>query len=101
MFNHGRARLLVDRDKLTNASRQSVAEGTVSIFDRIQGWPKEAQLLALACAFILTADASGLPAQEAFTAAKNLMADDLTSTGLAPQFQAMKYHLTTEVLDGR
>jgi hypothetical protein len=93
-----RNRLLVDRDKLNHASKSNVASRCVDIFDRIQGWPKELQLLSLAAAFLLSADASGYPAQDAFTAVKNLMADPMTSSGLAPQFQAMRYHLNTEVL---
>ena len=93
-----KARTLVDRDKLNMASKQEVAHACVSVFDRIQGWGREKQLLALATAFVLLADASGIPAQDVFTASKNLMIDPMTSTGLAPQFQAMRFHLKTEVL---
>lgn len=89
---------LVDRDKLNSARQSEVANACVSVFDRIQGWTREKQLLALAAAFVLLADASGIPAQDVFTASKNLMADPLTQTGLAPQFQAMRFHLNTEVL---
>ena len=92
------ARLLVDRDKLMNASRKDVADSMVAVFDRIQLWGREKQLLALASAFVLLADTSGIPAQDVFSASKNLMHDPMTSTGLAPQFQAMKFHLNTDVL---
>lgn len=88
-----------NRDKLMNASRREVARNTVSIFDRIQGLGKEAQVLALAAAFILMAQSAKVDTFDAFTAAKNLMADDLHSSGLAPQFAAMKYHLDTELLE--
>lgn len=91
-------RLVVDRDRLNSANRKQVANDTVRIFDRIQGWKKEAQLLALASAFVLLAETCKVPAQDVFTASKNLMADPLTASGLAPQFQAMKFHLNTEVL---
>lgn len=93
-----KARFLVNRDKMNMASKQEVANACVSIFDRIQEWSREKQLLALAASFVLLADASGIPAQDVFTASKNLMADPMTQTGLAPQFQAMRYHLNTEVL---
>lgn len=93
-----KARLLVNRDKIMFASKTDVANACVSIFDRIQEWSREKQLLALAASFVLLADASGIPAQDVFTTSKNLMADPMTSTGLAPQFQAMKFHLNTEVL---
>jgi hypothetical protein len=96
-----RAKLLTNRDKLMNAPSEKVAEATVLIFDRIQGLPKYLQLLALACAFLLVAETSGIPAQDAFTASKNLMVDPSTKTGLGLRFQAMKHHLATEVLSGR
>jgi hypothetical protein len=93
-----KARCLVNRDKLMSASQSEVATSCVTIFDRIQAWGREKQLLALATAFLLMADASGIPAQDIFTASKNLMYDPLTHTGLAPQFQAMRFHLNTDIL---
>ena len=93
-----KARTLVDRDKLNMANREDVAATCVRIFDRIQGMGKEKQLLGLACSFILLAEAAGIPAQDVFTASKNLMADPMTQTGRAPQFQAMRFHLDTDVL---
>jgi len=83
---------------MNHANKKQVAVNCVRVFDRIQGWPKEQQLLALSCAFLLLSDASGQPAQDTFTVSKNLMADKLTSSGLGLQFQAMRYHLETEVL---
>lgn len=93
-----RSRSLIDRDRLNNANKYDVASTCVRIFDRIQAMDKEHQLLALACAFSLMADACRLPAQDIFTVAKNLMVDEQTATGIAPQFQAMRYHLDTELL---
>lgn len=90
--------LLVDRDRLTNAPRQKVADACVAVFDRLQGLPKELQILAFAAAFILSTDASGIPAQEAFTATKNLMFCERTASKLDLQFQAMQYHLRTDLL---
>jgi hypothetical protein len=80
-----------------NARKDWVADGCVKIFDRIQGWPKEYQILSLAAAFLLTCMSARIPAQDAFTAVKNLMADPLTQTGMGLQFQGMKFHLDTEV----
>lgn len=100
-LSDNRKRLLVDRDRLMNAKRGDVANGCVNIFDKVQRFPKAIQLLSLACSFILLCDASGVPAQDVFTAGKNLMADPLTQTGLGLQFQAMRYHLNTEVLPGK
>lgn len=90
-------RALVDRDKLNSTSRSEVARDCVRIFDRIQTWPKESQVLALAAAFILACDACRLPPQDAFQVVKNQMHDSLTASGMAPQFRAVKYHLETEV----
>jgi hypothetical protein len=95
-----KAKTLIDRDALNSAPKRQVADLCVSIFDRIQQRRKEHQLLGLAAAFTLLCDACKVPAQDVFAAVKNLMADPMTSTGLAPQFQAMRFHLRTEVLDG-
>ena len=94
-----RAKCLVDRDRMNHASKRDVAATCVRVFDRLQGYAREKQLLGLACSFILLCEASGIPAQDVFTASKNLMADPMTQTGLAPQFQAMRYHLNTDVLE--
>lgn len=98
-MNERRRRLLVDRDRLVNAHRANVARLTVLLFDRIQlHESKEEQLLALAAAFLLMAEACGVPAQEAFTAVKNMMADPMRASGIYHQFDAMRYHLDSEVL---
>lgn len=98
-INRSKAEVLVDRDQLNSANKQQVAGICVNIFDRIQGLGREKQLLGLACAFSLMAAASDIPEQDVFTAAKNLMVDPMTSSGQGLQFQAMKYHLLTDVFD--
>lgn len=86
-----RSALLVDRDRLTNASRSEVARLCVLLFDRIQCHDNlEEQLLALAAAFLLTADALDIPAQDAFVCVKNMLADPLRADGMYHQFSAMK-----------
>jgi hypothetical protein len=92
-------RLLVNRDRLVNAHKTRVANLTVSLFDRIQGHPvKEEQLLALAAGFVLMSEATGVPAQDAFQAVKNLMVDEKHSERRDHRFAAMKHHLETELL---
>lgn len=93
-----KAKTLVDRDALMSAPKKTVADLCVHIFDRIQGRAKEHQLLALASAFTLLASACRIEPQDVYSASSRLMADPMTSTGLAPQFQAMRFHLNTEVL---
>ncbi len=91
-------KLLIDYDRLVNADRTTVARTTVELFDRVQHREKEAQLLGLACAFILMAESLRVPAQDAFTAAANLMADKVNPSGREARFDAMKFHLETELL---
>lgn len=98
MFSR-KARSLVDRDALNSAPKKTIGNLCVRVFDSIQHARKEHQLLGLAGAFTLLAEACRIPAQDVFAAVKNLMADPMTSTGRAPQFQAMKFHLDTEVLE--
>lgn len=99
MKQPNRRGVLYDRDRLMNAARKGVATTCVQVFNAIQGLRKEDQILGLAAAFLLTATASGIPAQDAFTAVKNLMHDPMTSSGLEARFQAMRFHLNTEVLE--
>lgn len=81
-----------------NADRLTVARLCVMIFSAIQNHrSKEEQLLALAAAFLLMAETAGIPAQDAFTAVKNLMADPLHADRVEHRFAAMKYHLETEL----
>jgi hypothetical protein len=89
---------LIDRDRMNSADKGEVATACVRVFDAIQSLPKHVQLLGLAAAFTLMANASRIPAQDAFSATKNLMYDPLTRSRTAPQFQAMDFHLRTEVL---
>lgn len=83
---------------MNDADKVEVASACVRCFDAIQALPKHVQLLGLAAAFLLMCNASGIPAQDGFTTVKNLMYDPLTRSRTAPQFQAMDYHLRTEVL---
>ena len=93
-----KAKFLVDRDALLNESSAETASTCVSLFDRIQGLPKSRQLMGLACAFALMCDASGLQPQDVFSASRNLMADRMTTSGMKPHFEAMKFHLSTDIL---
>lgn len=90
---------LIDRDRLVNADAKEVATLTVLLFDRLQGYPyNEPKVLALASAFLLTCDALDVPAQDAFVACTNLMADPLHCSGMRPSFAAMSQHLKEDIL---
>lgn len=69
----------------------------VQLFATIQKQPRETQLLALAAAFVIQADAMGFSTSDTYSAVVNLMKDPLTASGRAVQFDAMKYHIETEL----
>jgi hypothetical protein len=94
-------KLLIDYDKLVNASKPEVAKACVRIFDRVQELPKEDQVLAMGACFILLCAATRVPAQDAFSAVSNLMKDPLTSSGLDVRFDAMLFHIREELLNGK
>lgn len=72
----------------------------VKLFATIQNQPRETQLLALAAAFVIQSEALGFPANDAYAAVVNLMKDPLNASGRDHRFDAMKFHIQTE-LDGR
>lgn len=76
-----------------------MASNAVKIFDRIQTLPAEEQILATAASFILLCAASGVPAQDAFTAVTNLMKDPLHASGMDHRFAAMKMHIEDDLLN--
>jgi hypothetical protein len=93
-----RRHLLTDRHALTNANRTSVARLCILLFNVVQNHPKkEEQLLALASAFLLMADALGIPAQDAFTAVKNMLADPMRASGIFHQFDAARHYLEADL----
>lgn len=94
-----KARKTFNRDAMNLADQKKVASLASKVVDFIQDWRPEDQLLALACSFLLVAEASRIPAQDVFTASKNLMQAPMqTQTGLCPEFQAIQYYLKQEVL---
>lgn len=89
--------ILVNRDRLFNANKADVAKGCVKLFDRIQGWPVEEQLMCLAAAFSLVCDEADISPLEVYNAFRLLMRDPMSACGIDVRFDAMKYHLRTEV----
>lgn len=69
----------------------------VKLFATIQNAPKETQLLALAAAFVLQAEALGFSTSDTYTAVINLMKDPLNASGREARFDAMKFHISTEL----
>lgn len=88
---------MLDRDKLNGAPRGAVAQACVQLFDRIQHLPREIQLLALAGAFVLMSKALRFDSNDTYQAITNLMKDPKNSSGMLAQFDAMRFHIETEL----
>lgn len=69
----------------------------VKLFATIQNQPRETQLLALAAAFVLQAEAFRFPTSDMFAAVVNLMRDPSNPSQREHRFDAMKFHLETEL----
>ena len=93
-----RRRVLVDRDKIMHADSTGIAQLCAHLFSTVQDKPPEDQLLGLAAAFIVLAEACGIPTQDVYTAVTNLMYDPLHSSGRKHQFAAMNQYLKDDVL---
>lgn len=72
----------------------------VKLFATIQNEPRETQLLALAAAFVIQAEALEFSTSDTYAAVVNLMKDPLNASGRDHRFDAMKFHIRTE-LDGQ
>lgn len=90
----------INRDKLNHASAKAVGSAMVELFATLQKKRPELQLLALASAFILVAETFQFPTNDTYAAVVNLWKDPMTSSGKGLQWDAMAYHLRTE-LDGQ
>lgn len=91
---------LINRDGLNSASRNAVATAMVNVFDRLQGFKNEVQLLALAGAFALMSEVTEVTPSDSYAVIANLMKDNTTATRRELRFQAMKFHLTDELTKG-
>ncbi len=89
---------LFNRDRMNMANRAAVASTAVNALDRIQQQPKENQVLGLACAFLLLCASLKTPAQDVFTAAKNLMYDPIHASRMDHRFAAIQQYLDEDVL---
>lgn len=84
-----------DRDLFHSLKTLNVARGTAAVFDAVQMRPSEEVVAALACAFLLVADKYKVPAQDAFTAASNMMRfhDDKGRS----HFEGLRFYLDADV----
>ena len=66
---------MIDRDRINNASPAAVASCAAAIADVLQDRPEEVRVLGVAAFTKLFYERLGIPAQDAMTAAGNLMAE--------------------------
>lgn len=70
----------------------------VKLFATIQKSRPEVQLLSLAAAFVIMSETLRFNTNDAYASVVNLMKDPVNATGRGHQFDAMKWHLETELL---
>ena len=63
----------MNRDLLNNASPRRVANACIDVLDRLQNYQPHEQIMAAAALFLSLAEAARVPAQDVFTATKNLI----------------------------
>lgn len=84
----------LNRDVLNMAGPRDVAMASMTVLDRLQDFRPEIQIMGAAAVFLELADHIGIPAQEAFTATKNLINGD---DGKRPEFRAISAYLKGEI----
>lgn len=85
-------------DKIVNAPRDVAANATLLLIDRLQEFIEHhpgVQVTASAALFLLLCEKFGVQAQDAFTAAKNLM--NARDGRLSKEFEAVRLYLANEV----
>jgi hypothetical protein len=71
---------LIDNDKLNSADPKKVGHAVMHMADRLQAFQPETQVIAAAAFFLFLAERHRVPAQDAFTITKNLLASSLDGT---------------------
>lgn len=84
----------MNRDLFTNADPRAVALATMQVIDTTQRFQTHVQLHAMVAAFLLVAEHWGIPAQDLFTATKNLMNNQ---DGKRPEFAAVAMYIEKEL----
>lgn len=85
----------MNRDLFNNANPRRVANATMAVIDALQvRFQPHEQMHAAAATFLLLAEHWGIPAQDLFTATKNLMNDQ---DGKRPEFAAAQQYMENEL----
>lgn len=86
--------LRLNRDTMNMAAPVLVANASMTVLDRLQDFPAEIQIMGAAAVFLELAEHIGIPAQEAFSATKNLINGD---DGKRAEFRAITAYLQGEL----
>jgi hypothetical protein len=84
---------MLNRDQLNNADAEKTARACIDILDRMQNHPQHIQPIALCATFLTLADHLRVPAQELFTVATNMMAEEENIA----EFKAVKDYIRYEI----
>ncbi len=83
-----------NRDVLNSAAPRDVAMAGMTVLDRLQDFRPEIQIMGAATVFLSLAEHLGIPAQEAFTATKNLINGD---DGKRAEFRGIDAYMKGEL----
>ncbi|WP_139812523.1 hypothetical protein [Ensifer aridi] len=84
----------LNRDVMNMAAPVTVARASMTVLDRLQDFKPEIQIMGAAAVFLELAEHLGIPAQEAFSATKNLINGD---DGKRVEFRAITAYLNGEL----
>lgn len=85
----------MNRDLLNNARPDRVAQAVVDATDRLQNYQPHEQMMGVCALFLFLADHWGVPAQDVFTATKNLIND---ADGKRPEFAGIEQYIKKELI---
>ena len=84
-----------DRDLFHSLPTKAAAQTTIAALNAIQDRRPECQVAGLAAAFLLVCEKYGMPAQDAFTATRNMMHGHKARGGY--EFDAAQSYLSDDV----
>lgn len=79
---------------MNNADPHRVASAAMTVVDRLQSYHPAEQIMGVAALFLILAEHRGVPAQDIFTATKNLING---VDGKRPEFRALQEYVKHEL----
>ncbi|MFN4278328.1 MAG: hypothetical protein ACK4FJ_18700 [Ferrovibrio sp.] len=84
----------MNRDLFNNANLKDVGIAAMSVIDRLQLHQPHVQMAAAAVVFLGLSEHWGIPAQDVFTAVKNMIND---GEGKRPEYTAVREYIRHEL----